>query len=66
MQFNEKLCSIELAFVWKKQQECKLKEITNMMKERCNNIEIKNTLAKLLQRRPLTQLREINFSCGKG
>jgi hypothetical protein len=42
MELNEKILSTELAFVWKKQQECKLKEITNIVKERCNNTERQN------------------------
>jgi hypothetical protein len=55
---NEKLFGIELAFVWKKQQECKSKEITNMVKERCNNIERQNILLEMSQNISLTLLEK--------
>lgn len=58
MELNEKLYSIELAFVWKKQQECKLKEITNMVKQRCNNIERQNILVDMSEKISLTLLEK--------
>jgi len=58
MELNEKLYSIELAFVWKKQQECKLKKITNMMKQRCNNIERQNILVDMSEKISLTLLEK--------
>jgi len=58
MELNEKLYSIELAFVWKKQQECKLKKITNMMKQRCNNIERQNILVEMSEKISLTLLEK--------
>lgn len=58
MELNEKLYSIELAFVWKKQQECKLKEITNMVKQRCNNIERQNILVEMSEKISLTLLEK--------
>jgi hypothetical protein len=30
--------NIGLAFVWTKQQECNLREITEILKDRCNDI----------------------------
>ena len=32
------------AFVWIKQQECYLREITKLMQDRCNDIERQNIL----------------------
>jgi hypothetical protein len=58
MELNEKLYSIELAFVWKKQQEYNLKEISNMAKERCNNIERQNILAEMSEKISLTLLEK--------
>jgi len=55
---NEKLYSIALAFVWKKQQECKLKEITNMVKGRCNNTERQNILVEMSEKISLTLLEK--------
>jgi len=55
MELNEKLYSTELAFVWKKQQGCKLKEITNLVKEGCNNNESRNV------RDLINTTREMNF-----
>jgi hypothetical protein len=51
MELREKLYSIGLAFVWKNQQECKLKQITKMVKERCNKTETRNILAEMSERR---------------
>jgi len=58
MELNEKLHTTELAFVWKKQQECNLKEITNMVKERCNNTERQNILAEMSEKISLTLLEK--------
>jgi len=38
MELKEELCSTGLTFVWRK-QECKLTEITKIVKDRCNDIE---------------------------
>ena len=47
MEMKGEVHNIGLAFVWTKQQECNLREITKMMKDRCNDIERQNILAKL-------------------
>jgi len=49
-----------LAFVWTKQQECNLREITKIVKDRCNDTERQNILAKLSEETH----REIYFSRG--
>ena len=36
-ELNEELCNIRLAFVQTKQQKYNLREITKIMKERCND-----------------------------
>lgn len=43
VELKEELYNMELAFVWRKKQECILREITNLLKDRCNNIKRHNT-----------------------
>jgi hypothetical protein len=54
-----------LAFVWTKQQECYLREITKLEQDRCNDTEIQNILAKLSEKSSLTLYRDMNFSWDK-
>ena len=62
---KEKLHNVGLAFVWRNQQECNWKEMLKLVKERCNNIERQNILAKFPYKSSLTQYRELTFSWGK-
>jgi len=50
--------NIGLAFVRTKQQECNLREITKIVKDRCNDTERQNILAKLSEE----TYREMNVS----
>ena len=54
VELKEELYNTGLAFVWMKQQDCNLREMTNMLKDRCNNIERQNILAKLSKKSSLT------------
>jgi hypothetical protein len=65
MELKEELHKIGLASVWRKQQECNLREMLRLVKERCNDMERQNILAKFLEKRSLTLYREFNFSWGK-
>ena len=56
---------IGLALAWRKQQECNLREILRLVKERCNDTQRRNILAKFQEKRLLTLYRELNFSLGK-
>jgi hypothetical protein len=47
MELKEEMYNTGLAFVWTKQQECDLREITKIVRDRCNNIERLNILSKL-------------------
>jgi len=40
MELKKGMCNRRLAFVWMQQQECNLKEITKMVKDRCNDMEL--------------------------
>jgi hypothetical protein len=46
MEVKEELHNIGLAFVWRKEQKCNLREVLRLVKERCNNTERQNILAK--------------------
>jgi hypothetical protein len=46
VELKEELHNIGLAFVSKNQQECNSKEMLRLEKERCNDIERQNMLAK--------------------
>jgi hypothetical protein len=50
MVLKEQPYNMGLTFAWNKQQECNLRKITKMMKNRCNNIERSNMLAKLSEK----------------
>jgi hypothetical protein len=54
MEVKEELHNIGLAFVWRNQQECDWKEMLKLVKERCNDIERQNMLAKLPHKSSLT------------
>jgi hypothetical protein len=47
MELKEELHNIGLAFVWRKHQESELREMLRLLKQRCNDTERQNTLAKL-------------------
>ena len=47
MELKEEMFNIGLSFMWTKQQQCNLKDITKTLKDRCNDIERHNILAKL-------------------
>jgi hypothetical protein len=57
--------NIDLAFMWREQEECNLRVITMILKDRCNDIERQNILSKLSEKRSLTLYREMNFLWGK-
>jgi hypothetical protein len=63
MELKEELHNIGLAFVWRK-QDCNLREILRLVKERCNDMERQNILAKFPEKRLLTLYRELNFFPG--
>jgi hypothetical protein len=65
MEVKGELLNIGLAFVWRNQQECNWKEMLRLVKERCNDIERQNMLAKFPYKSSLTQYRELNCSWGK-
>jgi hypothetical protein len=62
---KEELYNIGLGFMWRKQQEYNLREITKIVKDRSNDIERQNILAKLSEKTQLTLYREMNFFWGK-
>jgi hypothetical protein len=64
MEEKEELHDIGLAFVWRK-QECNWKETLRLVKERCNDMERQNILAKFPEKSSLTLNRELNFSWAK-
>jgi hypothetical protein len=65
MEVKEELHNIGLAFVWRNQQECNWKEMLRLVKERCDDIERQNMIAKFPDKSSLTLYRELNFSWGK-
>jgi hypothetical protein len=44
MDLKEELSNTGLAFVWTKQQQCNLREITKIVKGRCNDTDRQNIL----------------------
>jgi hypothetical protein len=60
MVLKEELYNIGLAFVWRKQQECNLREMLRLVKDRCNDSERQNILAKLREKSSLTLYTELN------
>jgi hypothetical protein len=65
MEVKDELHNVGLAFVWRQQQECNWREMLRLMKERCNDIERQNILAKFPEKSSLTLYIELNFSWGK-
>jgi hypothetical protein len=65
MEVKEELHNIGLAFVWRKQLQCNWKGMLRLVKERCNDTERQNMLAKFSEKSSLTVYREVNFSWGK-
>jgi hypothetical protein len=65
MEVKKELHNIGMAFVWRTQQECNWKEMLRLVKERCNDIERQNMLAKFPDKCSLTLYRELKFSWGK-
>jgi hypothetical protein len=61
MELKEELYNIGLAFVWRKQQACKLR----LVKDRCNDMARQNILAKFPEKSSLSLYRELNFFWGK-
>jgi hypothetical protein len=47
------------------QQECNWKEMLRVVKEKCNDIDRQNILAKFPHKSSLTLYKELNFSLGK-
>ena len=50
MDLKEKLDNFGLAFVWRKRQECNMREMKKTGKNRCNNTERQNVLAKFVEK----------------
>jgi hypothetical protein len=50
MELKQSLYNTGLAHVWTKQQQCNLTEITKIMKDRYNDTERQNILAKLYRK----------------
>jgi hypothetical protein len=65
MELKDELCSIGLTFLWKKQQECKLRDMIRIVNDRSNNIETQSSLATFPEKSSLTLYRKLNFLCGK-
>ena len=49
MEMKGEVHNIGLAFVWTKQEECNLREIRRIVKDRCNDLEGQNILAKAIR-----------------
>jgi hypothetical protein len=64
MELKEEVHNMGLALVWRKQQECNLREILKTVKDG-HDIERQNILAKMSEKNSLTLHREMNFSWGK-
>ena len=63
---DNELYNNELAYAWRKQPVSNLREITEIVKYVCNDIERQNILSKIsLQRSSLTLHPEINVRWGK-
>jgi 23S rRNA maturation mini-RNase III len=65
MELKEELHNIGLAFVWRKQQDWTLRKMTKTLRDRCNDIERQNSLAKFSEKSTLTLYREMNFFWSK-
>jgi hypothetical protein len=65
MELKEELRDIGLALVWRKQQECNLRDILRLVKEKCNYMKHENIFTKFPGKGSLTLYRELNFSWGK-
>jgi hypothetical protein len=61
MELKEQLFNIKLAFVWRKQQECNLRQIAESVKVRCNCNERQNILAEMSVTSSLTLYQDMNF-----
>jgi hypothetical protein len=61
MELKQELYNIGLAFVWRKQHECHLTEMTKTVRDRRNDTGRYNILAKLSEKTLKTLHREINF-----
>lgn len=63
MELKEELFNTGLVFVWRKQQECKSREITKIVKDagRYYDTERQNTSAKMSEESSLTLHQELNF-----
>jgi hypothetical protein len=49
-ELKEELYNIGPAFLWRKQQDCNLRETTKIMKERCNDINRQNMTATISEK----------------
>jgi hypothetical protein len=65
MELKDELYSIGLAFVWRRQNECNLGDMTRILKETCNDIERQNFLTKFLEKSSLKMYRVLSFLWGK-
>jgi hypothetical protein len=54
IEVQEELYNTGSAFLWTEQQECNLREIKKILKDRCNDSERQNILAQLLEKSSLT------------
>jgi hypothetical protein len=50
------------AFVWKQQQECGIREIIKLVKERCNDVERTEGGSKMYENMSLALYCNTNFS----
>jgi hypothetical protein len=57
VELKEELCNTGLGLVWMREQDCNLREMTKMFKDRCNDTEGQNTLPKLSEKSSLAQPR---------
>jgi hypothetical protein len=64
-ELKEELYNIGLTFVWRKQQESNLKEVKKIVKDRCNDIDRQNIVAKMSEKISLTLYWETNFHWAK-
>jgi hypothetical protein len=65
MELKEELLAMRFAFVWRKQHECNLRDISRSVKGRCNDTKRQNISAKFLEKSSLTLYRKLNFVYGK-
>ena len=65
VELKQELHYIGLTFVWRKQGDCNLREMTKVVNDRCDDTERQNILAKFSEKSSLALQKEMNFSSVK-